>query len=322
LIFLIIIFGKLFSYRIDFIINSDANRKKYIKVICFILILQSGLRNVAVGTDTYAYYLSFEQIKNTNWDAIFQNFIVVYQLGEGKDAGYPLIQKIAQIFTTEYQVFLFIIAILFFTALGNFIYKNTISLSDAIMAFIIYSVLFYSFFSITGHRQTIATAATLFAFELIKKRKLIYFLIVILIAATIHKTCLIFIPFYFLPIIKKERIIFWSIIIFFPLLLYFSTPIASYIIILTGSYEEYQHMEELKPITFTILMLLVAFVSLIKYDKIINLILKTFSVFGMKIHRLIYSLSIILLLFFFIKSNIDIEYKFFWQEMQLNKVYL
>ena len=86
---------------------------------------------------------------------------IATELGIGKDPGYLAFQKIVQIFTSEYQVFLFVIAIIFFSALGNFIYKNTTRLNDAIIAFFIYSVLFYSFFSITGHRQTIATAATL-----------------------------------------------------------------------------------------------------------------------------------------------------------------
>jgi transmembrane protein EpsG len=365
-IVLILFIGHTFSRGNEAFVNSDKNRKKYIKIIAVILILQSGLRNVAVGTDTYQYYLYFEDIKKTSWNAIFQNFIDVYQLGEGKDAGYLLFQKIVQLFTIENQVFLLVIATLFFTALANFIYKNTNRLSDAIMAFTIYSVLFYSFFSITGHRQTIATAATLFAFELIKKRKLIYFLIVILIAATIHKTCLIFIPLYFLTILKRERIILRITMLCFPVLLFLSSSITGYIIILTESYEEYEHMAELKPITFTVLMLLVTLMSLIKYDRIIKekseasyyysaltlailflslvfeihgymrivqyfsifilvmipLIINSFLSYGVKIQRLVYSLAIILLLFFFIKSNIDSEYKFFWQEMQLNKVYL
>lgn len=89
-------------------IRENRNRKNYIIFICIILILQSALRHVAVGADTYAYYLKFEEIKLTSWQEIWENFRSVYVLGEGKDAGYPLIQKVFQFFSGEYRIFLFL----------------------------------------------------------------------------------------------------------------------------------------------------------------------------------------------------------------------
>ncbi|KQS48663.1 hypothetical protein ASG38_05865 [Flavobacterium sp. Leaf359] len=346
--------------------DSDLNRKRYIKTICFILILQSGLRNVAVGTDTYTYFLSYEDTKNMSWDKVWQIVIDYYKYNQGKDPGYTVFEKLVSLFTGEYQLFLFAIAILFFTALGQFIYKNTDRLRDAMVAFVIYSVLFYSFFSITGHRQTIATAGTLFAFEFLKKRKLFYFLLIILIASTIHKTSLVFIPLYFITYLKKPNYYFWIVIVLFPVLLLISNAVALYIFSLTNSYEEYQHMDELKPVTFVCLMLLISVTALVRYKKIIKLnptavfyyfalmigivflslvfaihgymrivqyfsifimlliplILRSFNSAGRKIELLVYFCTITILLFFFLKSNFDMEYKFFWEEMRLEEVYL
>lgn len=141
-------------------IRENRNRKNYIIFICIILILQSALRHVAVGADTYAYYLKFEEIKLTSWQEIWENFRSVYVLGEGKDAGYPLIQKVFQFFSGEYRIFLFFVAVIFFSSLGYFIYTQTKYISDVFVAIAIYEVLFYSFFSITGLRQTLATAFT------------------------------------------------------------------------------------------------------------------------------------------------------------------
>ncbi len=186
-IFFILVFGHFYSNGYKHQINSNSNRKNYIRLICFILILQSGLRNVAVGSDTFQYFQLFEDVKITSWQSIYGSIMEYYQLGIGKDPGYLVFQKLIQLITEEYQVFLIIVATLFFVALGNFIYKNTTRLNDAILAFVIYSVLFYSFFSITGIRQTIATAATLYGYELIKRRKLIPFIILIAMASTIHK---------------------------------------------------------------------------------------------------------------------------------------
>jgi len=50
------------------------NRKRFIIFITVILILQSGLRNWAVGADTYAYFLRFEQVKEMCWLQIIEAF--------------------------------------------------------------------------------------------------------------------------------------------------------------------------------------------------------------------------------------------------------
>ncbi|WP_426063465.1 EpsG family protein [Flavobacterium sp. DSP2-3-1] len=364
-IFLILLFGFIYSQGSNQDINSGSNRKKYIKVICFILILQSGLRNVAVGSDTYTYFLYFEDVKRSSWGDIYKAIFNFYELGEGKDIGYVAFEKLVQVFTNEYQIFLLVIAVIFFTALGNFIYKNTTKLKDSIIAFVIYSVLFYSFFSITGHRQTLATAGTFFAFEFLKRKRLIPFVVIILIASTIHKSCLVFILLYFLSYIKNIKIPFWIVLLLFPILMGFSSIMAKFISVFLNSYEEYEHLEEYKPVTFVVLMLFIAVLSLIRYNKIIvldkgvknyyaglmvgilflslvfeihgymrvvqyfsifillliPLILRSFDSFDKKHRSFIYSISIIILLSFFIKANLNMEYKFFWQEMKLEKLY-
>jgi len=130
--------GYIYSQGPSSYVDSNYNRKRYIKLMCFILIFQSGLRNVAVGSDTYAYYEGFENIKKTSWSQIWQAFIDYYTQGIGKDPGYPLFEKIVQIIIPYNQLFLFVIDILFFSALGIFIFKNTTKLTDAIFAFILY----------------------------------------------------------------------------------------------------------------------------------------------------------------------------------------
>jgi len=267
-LFLILIIGKLFSNGKAVSVNSDANRKKYIKIISFILILQSGLRNVAVGADTYAYFLTFEDSKKTSWNQIYQAIIDYYRYGISKDPGFLVFEKLCSL-VGNYQVYLFIIALLFFTALGNFIYKNTNRLSDVIMAFVIYSVLFYSFFSITGHRQTIATAAALYSFEFIKKRKLVPFLLLLLLASTIHKSVLIFIPFYFICLINKTKLIYIFTLLLFPVFMIIRNSLALYFQSI-GGYKEYEQFEGAGTYTFTIMFLFISIVALIRNKSILK----------------------------------------------------
>jgi|SRR5665647_274631 len=256
----ILISGLMFYEDAGVYANSRYFRKRYIILICLILILQSGLRNVAVGNDTYGYYESFELLKSTSWEEIWSAIKDYYSPGLGKDVGYLVFEKTVQVFIKSYQIYLFVIAILFFSALGHFIYKNTKKLADAIFAFVLYLSLFYAFFSITGIRQTIATSATLFGFELIKQRKLIPFLLLILIASTIHKSSLIFIPFYFIANLKNTKIIFGSTLFFFPFVFVFKNAVNNFLKE-AGGYDQYDFFEGAGTYTFTFVLLIVAIVA-------------------------------------------------------------
>lgn len=256
-IFLILLIGIFYSTGIKGSRNSDSNRKQYIFVICLILILQSGLRNVAVGADTYAYSVFFQDVKNMSWTDVWLEVTNYYQLAIGKDPGYVVFEKLAQYIAPTYQLFLMLISILFFAAMGNFIYKNTTELIEVIFAFILYSALYYSFFSITGHRQTIATAAVFVGFELIKKRKAISFLIIILLASTIHRSSLVFLPFYFIGQIQNTKLFYTFVLLLFPFLLGISSQMSVYLQLL-GGYEGYDSYDGAGTYTFTSLIILVA----------------------------------------------------------------
>ncbi|MDO9154341.1 MAG: EpsG family protein [Paludibacter sp.] len=266
---LVVIFIVLFSafiirYLKNFENNAEVLRKTYIIFISVILILQSSLRNIAVGPDTFQYSEMFYEDILLNWRDIFQNFVDVYIYYIGRDPGYPLIVKLFSVISTDYRFFLFLIAVFFFLSFAHFIYVNTRSIWEAVFAFILYQALFYSFFSITGIRQTIATAITFWCFELIKKNKFIPFLILILIASSIHKSVLVFIPFYFLANIDRSRQIYILSFILFPIIVV-TKQVFAYTLAVASAVENYMHYVELPEKagtpTFTILLLLVVFLG-------------------------------------------------------------
>lgn len=160
-------------------------------------ILISGLRGLSVGADTISYNTAFENVKTYSWDYIFRlNYDYLFKGLETKDPGYKLLMKIFQIFSGNYQVFLIFIAVVFTVPMAVWIYKYS---KDPLLSFLVYSCLFYSFFAITGHRQTIATALVSFiGYEFISRRKLIPFLLCCFAAYMIHKSSLVILPFYFL----------------------------------------------------------------------------------------------------------------------------
>ena len=166
-IFFVVFWGIILIYNK----KSDSNTKLYCSIVAIQWILISGLRHASVGADTQNYATRFEQAKTTSWSKLFENFFGYIFKGEDvNDPGYFIFQKFFQIFCKDYQVYLVFIALIFTSFMAIWIYKNS---KDPCFSFVLYSALFYSFYALTGHRQTIATALLVFlGYKYIKERKL------------------------------------------------------------------------------------------------------------------------------------------------------
>lgn len=189
---LLLIYGVIFLQG-----TSQRNKQIFCLLASLNWILLSGLRHLSIGADTIKYGYFFEQTANISWVTLWNERVDIFIHGSmGKDPGYIVFQKLIQEFTTNYRVYLILIAVIFILPLGIWIYRNS---SNYLMSFIIYSCLFYSFFSITGTRQTIATAMVVFVgYKYIKERNLWLFLLLILIATSIHFSAICYLPFYYL----------------------------------------------------------------------------------------------------------------------------
>lgn len=252
-------------------IGQDVGMQKR-KRICVIgtinWILLSGLRHLSVGADTGSYKYAFNVAKKLSWDRAFDDLYDRYIGGmDVKDPGYPIFEKFFQIFSNDYQLYLVFIAIIFFIPLGIFIYKFS---KNPYVSYILFSALFYSFFAITGHRQTLATAAVVLAGTfLIKKKKFIPFLLITLIMSSIHVSCLCFIPFYFISRIKINKFslsVYWIGIVTSFFLRYELLGFLQNII----GYEDYKESEGAGAGTFLYLLIAFGLVVTFFYKKIIE----------------------------------------------------
>lgn len=253
--------------------DNDSFRitRKYITIVTIILILQSALRNVAVGADTYAYFLRFEELKSITWEEIISTFYDTYIEGDGKDPGYNVFVKLIQIIITDYQLFLLIIAIFFFCGLAKMFKIMELDIAGVCAAVLVYEVLYYSFFSITGIRQTVATGIFFWAFSYLRKRKLLPFLLLMLVAATIHKSSLILIPFYFIANLRYSRKFLIVSLIAFPFIIgvarEFASIITSIQLFQSYSYLSNSTYETQGAINFTIFLILSSILTLCSFNE-------------------------------------------------------
>ena len=257
--------------------RKKIQRKRFCIIATFNWIILSGCRAIWVGPDTEAYKtVRFDKTIGRSWGSIIRDFYAKYIQGADiKDPGYPLIEKIFQIFSTNYQVFLIGIAVLFFVTMGVFIYKYS---RQPYVSFVLFSSLFYTFFAITGHRQTIVTAIVVFmGIELIKKRKLIPFVSIVLLCYKVNKSALCFLPFYWFSKIKINSVtlaIYWVCTV---LAFIFRYQLLEFLQLLIG-YEQYQDNEGASGGTFMVLLLLVGVVVTMFHKVILkknNLLIET-----------------------------------------------
>lgn len=202
-IVLIIVWGFFLTHT-----NPTKEKKKvYCVIVATQWILLSGLRDFSVGSDTNEYKNAFERGLKQSWESLINNcWDYLFNDLDIKDPGYYLLQKIFQVFSDDYRMWLFFIAIVFTGLMARWIYKYS-SMPD--ISFLIYSVLFFAFFSITGHRQTLATALIFFlGYEYAKKRQFVKFAIIAFIAFMLHKSSVVFIIYYFIANISITPLYF------------------------------------------------------------------------------------------------------------------
>lgn len=230
-----------FSSHCSTLGGYESARKAYIVFCGIVLGLQSGLRDVAVGPDTVQYLHRFEVVQNEPWNIIFsaiEDYYLHGNVGGYKDPTYDFFEKVFQIPGFDYRAWLLFVALIFFAAFGNFLYKNTNRISDACFALVLYMIIYYGFYSVTGIRQTLAMALCLVAFEFAKRRKIVPFVVLVLLASSIHKSALLFLPSYLLIDFKKPKTLIGLSLILLPVLFAFRSNIVTTFGSVLG-YEDY-----------------------------------------------------------------------------------
>lgn len=152
-------------------------------LICFSLIclMLGGLR-YNTGTDWISYYSYFIQGES-----------FYYFINNDFEVGYALLNYIIKALTNEYNVLLLIISFICVMCY----YKCSVYLTryGITVAMILFASDLYGIFPV---RTTIVAAMAMLAYVLIEKKQKCYFLLLVLIATSIHRISIILIPAYWI----------------------------------------------------------------------------------------------------------------------------
>lgn len=192
-------------------------------IMCVILILQAGLRHENCGADTLAYKEYWELYNILTWDSIFRDLKQSYLF----DPGFWVFMKASQYIFPSYQLFLLLSAAIYTTALCRFVFRLIDRNFDIVWFVLIYECLFYSTMAECTIRQGYAVALCFYSYRFIESRKLIPFLLTILLAVSFHGSAWVFFPFYYLHNTKRMGLVMTLAVLVVPVLFVFKNDFVS-----------------------------------------------------------------------------------------------
>lgn len=229
--------------------NSRGN-KRSLGVFWGILFFMVAFRHEMIGNDTFVYKQIFHTYAEESWPAVF---------GHSAEVGYSFLNKLISLITDNFRWVLIVCAFLCIYPLAKAYIKYSDDASLTISIFVIMSnfVLLFS-----GLRQGIAIALGVFAFEMVRNKKIILFVIVTVIAMLFHTSAFIIFFMYPLYYIKFTR---KSIKFLVPILIViwvFNRQIFSFLGILLNQFTDYDtSITETGSVTMLILFIIFAVFS-------------------------------------------------------------
>jgi hypothetical protein len=154
---------------------------KYLKVVCWILVLLAALRGSTVGTDTIGYIENYNAMPKLS----FANVLVM----NADYPGYFLLAKTCSFLHFPVQILLGIVAGIYIYAIYRFINRFSEGKLYSILCFEVIGL--YSF-SLAGLKQTLSMAFVLLYFISLMDKKYIKTILLALLAYFCHHASLIF----------------------------------------------------------------------------------------------------------------------------------
>lgn len=175
----------------NYTIAKDRKRFYTVLVCGLVLLILMGLKASSVGTDTEAYRRSYEVMRYMS--------LSDFKYSIDSEVGFKVVQWFFFHIGFNWQSFLFIDSAFVVIAMGRFLYRYCINI---FLGFYLYMTIGLFAMNMTGVRQSLAVAIVLIATEFAQKHKIIPFLILTIIAGTIHYSAFIFIPVYLVFLLK------------------------------------------------------------------------------------------------------------------------
>lgn len=186
---------------------ENKKRTRNYCIFAFILIASTlAFRHPSMGIDLHygtrsGYLGMFEIIGKSSWDKVLHSQFKNYE------RGYVIFCKVLNYLSRDPQILLIFSSIISIFSVFFIIYKFS---DNYLLSYIIYLGLPVFLLNYSGIRQVLAIAITTFSYIFIRNKKLIPFVLTVLLAATFHNSAIVFLiayPIYYLKIMTNSRLL-------------------------------------------------------------------------------------------------------------------
>lgn len=188
-------------------LNNPKKKKLYLTLSGLILITISGCRTIYYGSgDTFVYANMYD-------DDFNMSLADIIAFGH-KDTYYHCFSKIlSYAIGGNFQNALLVFATMYVIPLSYILYKES---PNIVVSFVVLFAMGFFNFSMNGIRQGLAIAFILFSYFPLRDKKIIRFVLFVLIASCFHGTAVCFLivyPFYVLGFNKKTALLYTLLVI-------------------------------------------------------------------------------------------------------------
>lgn len=170
-----------------------STKRLSMKLFWLLLFLLLVLRHDSVGRDLSTYRIIFQYIVQSNWN------MAVWRSSE---IGFNLLNKLVSIFTNDFRWIIVISALLecFFISKAYVRYSDDTALTISLYIIMSNFILLFS-----GLRQAIAISLGFWAFEQVRKKRVIRFLAIVIVAMLFHTSAFMLLFMYPLYHVRFRR---------------------------------------------------------------------------------------------------------------------
>ena len=177
--------------------GNNYRSKRYVIVACLLIYAIYGLRNTyLIGVDSrYSYVRAYNSLAAMSWDEFWNS-------NDQYNNAYYILNKLVHELGGDYQLFVSLEALFVTFCFGRLVYQYSPS---PIQSICYHLGLLFFIFHFSALKQSFAMGFLMLAFDQIVRRKPIPFILLVLIAAQFHYPSLVFLPAYFITMIRPGK---------------------------------------------------------------------------------------------------------------------
>lgn len=188
----------IFLFAILFLLYVSTTKKQYasrdrlwLTVFCtLLLVCIQGLRHETIGVDSYRAYRHFFESVSGGFATLLDK--TDYR-STGFEPGFVFLTKLIKTLNEDTQFYIFTCSALSIIPIAYLIYKYADNIP---FAFIIFSSLMVYHFGFSGIRQFLAIGLTAISFDCVTHKRLLWFIVFVLFAASVHSSAILFLLAY------------------------------------------------------------------------------------------------------------------------------